>query len=49
MFYQFVCHYNQIGLLKALIPGSTQGAWNIDEWRPNVGWWSTVANACNPN
>jgi hypothetical protein len=49
MFYQFVCHYNIIGSLKAAIPGSTQGAWNLDEWRPDVGWFETTRNFCNPN
>ncbi len=48
MFYQFVCHYNVLGSLKAVIPGSTQYAWNLDEWRPNVGWASTVLSKCNP-
>jgi Protein of unknown function (DUF2599) len=48
MFYQFVCHYNQIGALKRLIDGSSETAWNLDEWRPNVGWVSTVLNRCNP-
>jgi Protein of unknown function (DUF2599) len=48
MFYQFVCHYNQIGLLKLIIPGSGQGSWNLDEWRPNVGWALTLRYLCNP-
>jgi Protein of unknown function (DUF2599) len=49
MFYQFVCHYNIFGVVKAGIPGSTQGAWNIDEWRPNVGWQATKDALCNPS
>jgi hypothetical protein len=48
MFYQYVCHYNQIGALKKFINGSSETVWNLDEWRPNVGWFSTVANQCNP-
>ena len=49
MVYQFVFHYNTTGSLKAAVPGSTRGAWNLDEWRPNVGWFKTMRNLCNPS
>jgi hypothetical protein len=37
---QLVCHIASAGTLK--VP------WNLDSWRPNVGYTATVLAACNP-
>ncbi|MGO2752122.1 MAG: DUF2599 domain-containing protein [Pseudoclavibacter sp.] len=37
---QLVCHWGNAGYFK--VP------WNLDSWRPNVGYPATVAAACNP-
>lgn len=37
---QLVCHWANAGYLK--VP------WNLDSWRPNVGYAATVLAACNP-
>jgi hypothetical protein len=38
---QLVCHWANVG--------SAKSPWNLDSWRPNVGYAATVAALCNPN
>lgn len=38
---QLVCHWASAGYFKT--------PWNLDSWRPNVGYAATVAAWCNPN
>lgn len=38
---QLICHARNVGLLK--VP------WNLEAWRPDVGYAAVVAAACNPN
>lgn len=38
---QLICHVRNVGLLK--VP------WNLEPWRPNVGYVAVVAAGCNPN
>lgn len=38
---QLVCHWVAAGYFKT--------PWNLDSWRPNVGYPATVAAGCNPN
>ncbi|PZE59758.1 hypothetical protein DEJ24_07555 [Curtobacterium sp. MCPF17_001] len=38
---QLVCHWANAGHMK--VP------WNLDAWRPDVGYTRTVAAGCNPN
>jgi hypothetical protein len=37
---QLVCHWTNAGYFK--VP------WNLDSWRPDVGYWNTVWALCNP-
>lgn len=37
---QLVCHWSSAGYLKT--------PWNLDSWRPDVGYLATVFAACNP-
>jgi len=37
---QFICHHQYAYWRK--------GAYHLEEWRPNVGYWHTVAALCNP-
>lgn len=36
---QYICH-QQFAYLKS--------SWNLDEWRPDVSYASTVTSLCNP-
>jgi uncharacterized protein DUF2599 len=40
---QYICHV-QIVSIRA--PG--KATWNLDEWRPDVGYWQTINSSCNP-
>lgn len=40
---QFICHQQVVAVVS---PG--KATWNIDEWRPNVGYLQTVNSSCNP-
>jgi hypothetical protein len=39
MKHQYICHYEW---------APNEYEWNIENWRPDVGYASTVLNACNP-
>lgn len=36
---QFICHFDFAPF---------RATWNLDEWRPDVGYWTTVRRRCNP-
>lgn len=38
---QLICHPAS-GIARV------KGTWNIDSWRPGVGWWRTILTGCNP-
>lgn len=38
---QLICHPAS-GIARV------KGTWNIDSWRPDVGWWRTILTGCNP-
>lgn len=40
---QFICHEQFVAIRTPNKP-----SWNLDEWRPNVGYPQTVAHQCNP-
>ncbi len=41
LYEQYTCHpWSAIARVKS--------SWNLDTWRPTVGFWKTVAAACNP-
>lgn len=40
MYWQFVCHADYAPPWRA--------SWNLDAWRPDVGYWRTVWAQCNP-
>lgn len=40
---QYICHV-QIVSVRA----PDKQTWNLDEWRPNVGYWQTINSYCNP-
>lgn len=40
---QYICHQVFVAVRD---PG--RATWNIDEWRPDVGWFQTVNSQCNP-
>lgn len=40
---QFICHQQIVALRAPRKP-----TWNLDEWRPNVGYLQTVNSQCNP-
>ncbi|MDQ4500770.1 DUF2599 domain-containing protein [Sinomonas sp. ASV322] len=40
---QYICHQVFVGVRYPNKP-----TWNLDEWRPDVGWWETVSTQCNP-
>lgn len=40
---QYICH-RQIVALRA----PNKPTWNLDEWRPDVGYWQTLNTSCNP-
>ncbi len=39
---QFWCHFD------FRLTTFAKGSWNLETWRPNVGWAATVAAKCNP-
>lgn len=39
MWNQYICHFDW---------APWKSTWNLDEWRPDVGYWTTVRRACNP-
>ena len=39
MWYQYICHFDW---------APWRETWNLDEWRPNVGYLKTVRARCNP-
>lgn len=41
---QFLCHYD-----FARISAPDKPSWNLEQWRPDVGYWATVAAQCNPS
>ncbi|WP_422934898.1 DUF2599 domain-containing protein [Sinomonas sp. P47F7] len=40
---QYICHQVVVG-----VRDPNKESWNLDEWRPDVGWWETVNSYCNP-
>jgi len=40
---QYICHVQIVSVRSSRKP-----TWNLDEWRPNVGYAQTVNSACNP-
>lgn len=38
---QYICHQQAVVTMF-------KSTWNLDEWRPNVGYWATVKALCNP-
>ncbi|MEA5455521.1 DUF2599 domain-containing protein [Sinomonas sp. JGH33] len=40
---QYICH-QQVVAVRA----PRKATWNLDEWRPSVGYFQTVAQQCNP-
>jgi hypothetical protein len=40
---QYICHQRFVALYSPNKP-----TWNLDEWRPDVGYWETVNQKCNP-
>ncbi len=40
---QFYCHWDIVRLRAP-----NKESWNLDSWRPNVGYWNTVRAQCNP-
>lgn len=40
---QFICHQQFVTLWDRW-----RATWNLDEWRPDVSYWWTVAQRCNP-
>jgi hypothetical protein len=40
---QLICHQVVVAVTD---PG--KATWNIDEWRPDVGYWQTLNSRCNP-
>jgi hypothetical protein len=40
---QFFCHWDVVRLVAP-----NKASWNLDNWRPNVGYWATVRANCNP-
>jgi len=40
---QCICHVQIVSVRSSRKP-----TWNLDEWRPNVGYAQTVNSACNP-
>jgi len=43
MYDQFVCHWHWARLVQPDKP-----SWNLEPWRPDVGYEGTVAASCNP-
>lgn len=39
---QFFCHWDIVPVRKF------KSSWNLDTWRPDVGYWETVRAKCNP-
>lgn len=39
MWNQYICHFDWVPF---------KSTWNLDEWRPDVGYWTTVRRGCNP-
>ena len=40
---QYICHEVIVAIVSP-----NKATWNIDEWRPDVGWIQTVNASCNP-
>jgi hypothetical protein len=40
---QYICHVQIVSVRSPSKP-----TWNLDEWRPNVGYWQTINSSCNP-
>ncbi|MFF4509297.1 DUF2599 domain-containing protein [Streptomyces sp. NPDC001401] len=40
---QYICHQQFVAIYSPNKP-----TWNLDEWRPDVGYWETVNQKCNP-
>lgn len=40
---QYICHQQIVAVYAPDRP-----TWNIDEWRPDVGWLETINSSCNP-
>jgi RHS repeat-associated protein len=40
---QFFCHWDIVSWWDF-----NKSSWNLDSWRPNVGYWKTVRYRCNP-
>jgi hypothetical protein len=39
---QYICHQQFVAIRCPNKP-----TWNLDEWRPDVGYWQTVNSSCN--
>ena len=40
---QYLCHFD------ARLVTAFRSTWNLESWRPNVGYWATVRAGCNPS
>ncbi|MGO4860156.1 DUF2599 domain-containing protein [Arthrobacter sp. 2MCAF14] len=40
---QLICHQEYVAIRTP-----NKATWNLDEWRPDVGYWDTVLSNCNP-
>ncbi|MGL4340408.1 MAG: DUF2599 domain-containing protein [Rhodoglobus sp.] len=40
---QYICHQQVVAVRAPDKP-----TWNLDEWRPDVGYWETINTSCNP-